>query len=212
MRWDIHGYRERLRRRLGQLRSVKTWQLLILLLFGVVLSAVFLRLNNLSMIEYRHAVIEADESGSVETLTKAVNNLHRYVSGHMNTSLGDGFYLAKSYDRARSEAMKAAGDSSNPDSKLYQEASVECQHERGNYVTCVMNKVSELGGPSTLVSELKLPRAELYKIDFVSPLWSPDAAGFSVAFCLFIVGLMLLRITGVIVLKLLLKRRFSHIS
>lgn len=216
MRWDKKAYRQRLRHRLKQLRAVKTWQLLVVLLFASILSATFLRLNNLNMIDFRHAVISADEKGDAEALKRSVNDLQRYVSGHMNTSLGDGFYLTASYERAREAAMKAASDASNPGSALYQQASVDCQTERfrvaGGYVQCVLNKVRELGGPSTLTSELKLPRSELYKIDFASPVWSLDPAGLSVAFSIFIILLILARLTGVGVLRLLLKQRFSSIS
>ncbi len=216
MRWDTKRYRERLHHRLKQLRAVKTWQLVILLLISVLVSATLLRLNSLTMAELRRAVIAADEKGDEATIQKTVNALGVYVGAHMNTDLQGGFYLSASYERARQAAVQAASDTSDPSSKLYQQASVQCQTERlqvaGGYVQCVLNKVSELGGPSTLQSELTLPRSEGYKVNFVSPLWSYDLAGLGVAISVIIVLVIVARITGVIILRALLKRRFQSIS
>lgn len=217
MRWDVKAYRERLRRRLKRLKAIKIWQLVVVFLLSLIISATFLRLNSLAMSELRRTVIAADEKGDTAAINKAVEALGAYVTSHMNTSLGDGFYLTASYERAREAAVQAAADTANPDSALYQQASVECQSASaraaygGYYVPCVLAKVKELGSAANLTSELQLPRAELYKINFISPLWSPDAAGFFVAISALILFIIIGRITGVIVLKLLLKRRFKTI-
>ena len=217
MRWDKQAYKERLRRWLKRLKAVKTWQLIILLLLSLIVSATMLRLNSLTMSELRKAVVAADAKGDEAALQKAITALGTYVTRHMNTSLGDGFYLTDSYERAREAAVQAAGDATNPDSALYQQASVQCQSATarapygGRYVPCVLAKVKELGSSSNLVSELQLPRYELFKINFVSPLWSPDPAGISVAISALILLIIIARITGVIILKLLLKRRFKSI-
>lgn len=210
-------YKERLHLRLKRLRMVKTWQLLVLLLLSLLVTATMFRLNSLQMSDLRRAVITADQKGDTVELTKAVDALGAYVTTHMNTSLGDGFYLTGSYERAREAAVQAAADTANPDSALYQKASVECQSASarapygGYYVPCVLARVKELGNTGALVQELQLPRYELYKINFVSPLWSPDAAGISSAISLLILLIIIARLTGVIVLKFLLKRRFDTI-
>ena len=183
---------------------------------SVLVSATLLRLNSLTMAELRRAVIAADEKGDTAAIQQTVNALGVYVGAHMNTDLQGGFYLSASYERARQAALQTVGDASDPNSKLYQQASVQCQTERlkvaGGYVQCVLNKVSDLGGPSTLQSELKLPRSETYKVNFVSPLWSYDLAGVGVAISVLIILIILARITGVLVLRALLKRRFQNIS
>lgn len=218
MRWDnSKAYRERVRQRLKHLKAIKTWQLVVLLLLSLLITATFFRLNSLTMSELRRAVIAADEKGDSAALHTATGALGSYVTAHMNTSLGDGFYLTASYERAREAAVQAAADTANPDSALYQQASVECQSASvraaygGLYVPCVLAKVKELGSSTTLTAELQLPRPELYKIDFVSPLWSPDGAGISVAISALILLMIIARITGVVVLKLLLKTRFKTI-
>lgn len=211
-------YREKIALYLKRLRGIKVWQLVVLLLLSALISATFLRLNSLNMSDLRKAVIAADQKGDASAIAKSVNQLGSYVSSHMNTDLGDGFYLSASYDRVRQAAITAAADTTDPSSKIYQQASVECQSASarapfgGLYVPCVQSRVRDLGGPSNLESELKLPRYETYKVDFVSPLWSPDLAGISVAISAIILLMIVVRLTGVVALRLLLKRRFQHIS
>lgn len=216
MRWEPMKYREQLRARLKRLNTVKTWQLVVLLLLSCIVAAIFLRLNNLGMMERRDAVIAADEKGDASQIDKAVNELQRYVTRHMNTDLGGGFYLTQSYERAREAAMQAASDTSNPNSAVYSQASIACQSssERaryGGYVACVLAKVDVVGGQGNLTSSLKLPPSELYKINFASPLWSFDLAGIFVALSTLIILVILIRATGVIILRVLLKRRYSHV-
>lgn len=217
MRWDTKAYRKRVHERLKRLKAIKIWQLVILLLLSTLISATFFRLNSLAMSDLRKAVIAADQKGDTAAIKKTVEALGAYVTTHMNTSLGDGFYLTASYERAREAAVRAAADTTNPDSAAYQQASVECQSASaraaygGYYVPCVLSKVQELGSSTSLVSELQLPRLELYKVNFVSPLWSPDPAGISVAISALILLIIIGRITGVILLKILLKRRFRTI-
>lgn len=216
MRWDNKVYRERLRLRLKRLRAIRIWQFFVLLLLSLLVSAIFLRLNSLAMSELRREVIVVDQKGDNEALKIAIEALGTYVTTHMNTSLGEGFYLTGSYERAREAAVQAAVDTTNPDSVLYQQASVECQSAStrapyGGYVPCVLARVQELGDSTVLTAELQLPRAELYKVNFVSPLWSPDGAGISVAISLLILLIIIARITGVIVQKMLVKSRFRAI-
>ena len=214
MRWD-NQHKDKLRQRVKRLRAVKTWQLVVLVLLGSIVAASFLRLNNLAMVERRQAVIEADEKGDATEIKATLGELQRYVTTHMNTSLDGGFYLAKSYERAREAAMAQAQDTSSPNSDAYRQAGIACQTERfrvaGGYVQCVINKVNALGGTANPVSELKLPPPELYKVNFASPTWSPDLAGFAVAFCVVILLVIIARFMGVVFLDLLLKRRFSNV-
>jgi len=56
---DKRGTRQAIRR----LEEIKTWQLVILLVMASFISATFLRLNNIGMIERRDAVINTDKEG-----------------------------------------------------------------------------------------------------------------------------------------------------
>lgn len=198
---------------------LKTWQLVILLFLGVLLSATFLRLNNLEMVERRTAVIAADEAGDKAAIQSTVLSLQRYVTRHMNTNLGNGFYLAKSYERDRDAALASANQSTNPSSSVYQQASIDCRERfqggresfRNDYVQCVVDRVSVLSPQTDTETSLNLPRADVYKINFSSPLWTPDLAGLSVLFCVLITLVIVGRLLLIGVLRLMLQNHYRSI-
>lgn len=200
-------------------KRISTWQLIIMLLIGLVLSASFLRLNNLEMDKRRTAVMQADKLADKEATKQGLIELQRYVSAHMNTSLGNGFYLEHQYNRDKEAALTAATSTTNPNSAVYQQASIECRNRfqggvasfRNDYVACVAERVRALS-PSTDPSVgLKLPKAESYYYNFASPLWSPDLAGIMVLFCLVVTSVILLRAIAALVLRMVLKHRFKTI-
>ncbi len=200
--------------------QVKTWQLCVLLVIGVVLSLSFLRLNNLGMDARRTVVQQADKKADKDATRLALVELQRYVSSHMNTSLGpNGFYLEHQYNRDKQSALNSATLDSNPNSAVYQQASIECRNRfqggvssfRNDYVACVAERVKTLSPSDDLTSGLKLPKAESYRYDFASPKWSPDLAGFSVLFCLIVTSVIVIRIIVASILRLVLKHRFKQI-
>ena len=217
MRWAPRNSQARNRRLLRRIQRVKTWQLIILLLLGMLLSATLLRLNNLGMDERRRAVIAADATGNSETLRKAVVELQRYVTRHMNTSLGNGFYLTQTYERDRDAALAVAGTETNPNSAVYQQASIECRSRfqggresfRNDYVKCVIDRVASLS-PQTEAT-LNLPKPEAYKINFVTPVWSLDLAGLAVAFCVLVAAVILGRLLLLGALRMMLRRHYRSV-
>lgn len=208
-----------LQRFLAKVKRIQTWQLVVMLVIGLVLSASFLRLNSLEMNDRREAVYQADKSADEEKIRMSIVELQNYVSSHMNTSLGDGFYLEHSYNRARDSALNIATNATNPNAAVYQQASIECQNRfqggvasfRNDYVACVAERVQALSPSPDIESGLNLPKAENYHYNFASPVWSPDLAGFTVLFCAIITSVILLRIVVAIILRILLKYRFKAV-
>lgn len=197
------------------LKAIKTWQLIGVLLVALVLTVSLLRLNNLGMVERREAVKAADMTGDQEQLREALVDLQHYVSSHMNTSLGsNGIALEHSYNRAVESWARDSSDQINPNSDVYQQASIDCQSRwqgdvesfRNDYVRCVAERVAALDGAEEDISGK--PRADTYQINFASPIWSPDLAGFAVLFCLLITGVILARFSLLVVLRIVL--RISH--
>lgn len=219
MRWDTLTDKARYRRTLRAVQLLKTWQLVILLLLGILLSATLLRLNNLGMVERRSAVVAADEKGDQAVLRESIVELQRYVSRHMNTNLENGFYLSKTYERDRDAALTAAGSTTNPSSAIYQQASVECRSRfqggresfRNDYVQCVIEKVASLSPQASAEASLNLPKPEAYKVNFASPAWTPDLAGLSVAFCALITLVIIGRLVLLGVLRSLLRKHYRSI-
>jgi hypothetical protein len=205
---------------LNYLRSVKTWQLLIVLLLVTLVAATFLRMNNLGMVDRRSAVLAADEQGDKQAVKSALLELQRYMSSHMNTELNGGLYLSHSYERDRAAALEAATGSTNPNSAVYQQASVECRSRfrggvasfRNDYVQCVVEKVGSLSSGQDPAQGLKLPRAGNYHYDFVSPSWTPDLAGLTVAIGILIIVVIVVRLAALGILHLMLRRAYhSHV-
>lgn len=209
------------KRRLHQyvtiLRRVKTWQLVVVLFLVLLAAASLLRLNNIGMVERREAVIQADRSGDAAATKEALVGLQHYISSHMNTDLDKGVYLVAAYERDRNAAIEAAGETNNPNSDVYQQASVECRARfqggvdsfRNDYVQCVINRVAELGEGEDPAAGLQLPRADAYRYDFASPLWTPDAAGLTVLLAVIITLIIIGRLIGLGILHLLLKRHYQ---
>jgi hypothetical protein len=191
------------------IRRLKVWQLLIILALFVVASAFLLRQNNLEMVRLRSLVEQADQqNGDVQ---KALLNLQHYMSGHMNTSLGDGVALQYSYQRAYEAAVQAAANSSNPQAALYTQVELECRpvFERTQsfpaYTQCAHDRLAQLSPGQDALTALKAPPAELYKVNYTSPLWSPDVAGFGVLLAV-LTGLMLMsRLIAYLVLRAILR-------
>jgi hypothetical protein len=83
------------------------------------------------MIQLREKVYEADKSnGDVNT---ALNNLRRYVYGHMNTNLSSGgnaikppIQLKYSYERLQATEQKRVD---NANSNVYTQAQLYCQQQ-----------------------------------------------------------------------------------
>lgn len=159
------------------------------------------------MIERRNAVISADEVGDAEIIKNRLYDLQRYVSSHMNTNLGQGVYLESSYKR---DVQKAYSSAEN-DSNVYRLADEYCKPRFSSwsqsYVQCIASKLSEYPESGSAI----FPNTKAYIHDFVSPLWSPDFAGLTVLLCLFLLTVIIIRFIGYLLLKILLKRRFSSI-
>lgn len=219
MRWATLTDKATYRRILRGVRRLKTWQLIIILLLGVILSAALLRLNNLEMVKLRSEVIAADEKGNDQATRAAIVKLQDYVTHHMNTSLDNGFYLSKTYERDRDAALAAANQATNPNSAVYQQASIECRSRfqggresfRNDYVQCVIQRVSALSPQTDVEQTLNLPKADAYKVNFSPPFWAPDLAGLAVAFCALVTLVILGRLLLLLGLRLLLRRHYRSI-
>lgn len=133
------------------------------------------------MLTLRNSVYVADKNNGDVSL--ALNELRLFVHGHMNTGLSSGtnaikppIQLKYTYERLV-QAEEARAEQAN--AKVYTEAQNYCQAQNStdfsgrNRVPCVSDYVTSHG-----VSVNTVPSA-LYQFDFISPIWSPDLAGWS---------------------------------
>jgi hypothetical protein len=207
--------KKRVQKSIKQLQRVKTWQLVILFILMSFLAATFLRLNNIGMIERRTAVTDADSAGDSQITKNRLYDLQTYVASHMNTDMGKGVYLESSYRRDVQTAYTLAARDINPNGNIYKKAQEVCAPKFTGYsyayLQCTTNELAKYPASDNLISSINLPQPEMYLHDFVSPLWSPDFAGWSVLVCIAIFTMIIVRITSVGILKLLLKHHYKSI-
>lgn len=194
------------------LGRAKTWQLVFILIIMGFASATLLRLNNLSMVELRHKVELADKAGDSQAIRQSLAELQHYASSHMNAYPGV-VYLKESYNRDYSQALAQGASNRNPNSDIYQQASIACRARfqggvasfRNDYVSCVAAAVGNL--PPEQQQAIDLPNPGTYRYSFSSPLISLDIAGVSVIVILILFCFIIAKVTGAIALKLILKKR-----
>lgn len=206
--------RKQVKRNIKRLQRVKTWQLVILLILMGFVSATFLRLNNIGMLQRRAAVLEADQTGDDNKTKDRLTELQHFVSAHMNTDVGKGVYLEYSYNRAYQAALNTASGESNPNGNIYKKVQEVCMPKYKSwsysYVMCVADELDKYPSSGNLTSQISVNQA-LYVHDFASPAWSPDFAGWSLIICVVILIMILARITSVAILRVILHRRYSSI-
>lgn len=164
-----------------KLRPVSYWYFFGLFVFFAVIGVWGLRQNNLRAIELRDKVAAVDkENGDVEA---ALRELRAHVYGHMNANLASGtgiqhpIQLKYRYERLV-KAEKARVDKANKN--IYTKAQRHCERKYpasssgGPRVPCIAQYVTKNGEKQKSIPD------DLYKFDFVSPLWSPDLAGISI--------------------------------
>lgn len=200
------------------LERVKTWQLVMLLILSLFMTASFLRLNNIGMIERREAVYSADTAGDDYVTADRLYDLQRYASNHMNANTGD-VYLDKKYQRDVEaivrEAEEANSESSARSAALLEQAYQVCRDRYPGYSTaytlCVSSEQAKIPANEIDVARAEFPSPALYRYNFISPLWSPDFAGWFTLASIVLAILIVLRVIAGIVLHLLLKRRYRSI-
>ncbi len=207
--------RQSVRKSIKQLQRVKTWQLLILLVLLCFIAATFLRLNNTGMIARRNAVADADKSANTNEISARIYDLQRYSAAHMNADTGV-FYLQEQYNRdVKRQAEESGGTGSAKALEIRKAADAVCKPQfygwSPQYVRCYVNELNKYGANEISESELTLPNSALYRYSFVSPVWSPDFAGWSIVGAFAILILIIARLVGLGILRLLLRRHYREL-
>ncbi|NTW61302.1 hypothetical protein HGB24_01255 [Candidatus Saccharibacteria bacterium] len=207
--------KRQIRQSIKKLQRVKTWQLVLILILIIFVNATLLRLNNVGMVERRKAVISADEIGDDRVTQDRLYDLQKYVTSHMNTDMGKGMYLIGARKRDAAAIYASASNDSNPNGNIYKKAQEVCAPQFSSYssayLQCTMNELSKYPASSDLISQINLPSAEAYLRVYASPVWSPDFAGWSLVVSVVILIMIIVRITSVIILRIMLKKHYSSI-
>lgn len=202
------------RRSIKQLQVIKTWQLIILLVLMLFVSATFLRMNNVGMVSRRNAVAAADKSGDIDQIQQRLYDLQRYSAAHMNTDTGV-MYLQEQYNRDVQRQAEAASTSGSIKALEIRRAAEDVCKPQFNgwspaYVQCYVNELDKHPADE-ITSQLTPPSSALYRYSFISPLWSPDFAGFSLLISALIGLAIVLRLLGIIILRAMLKHHYREL-
>ena len=167
------------------------------------------------MVERRTAVVSADDSGDATATINRLYDLQRYVSAHMNTDLGKGVYLESSYKRDYQAAIDAAASDNNPNGNIYKKAQEVCapQFTRYSYayLQCTTGELAKYPAASDPASSVKEPALNTYLHSYVSPLWSPDFAGWSVLVSIVLAVMIIVRLVALGILRAVLHRHYKSI-
>lgn len=189
-------------------RTVKTWQLLLLLIIFLTISVLALRHNNLTMVKLRNDVITADEKG-VGT-ADALAELNEYIFKHMNTQVVRPIELVNTYNRQAQAVVESAQRGSGRD--IYAEGTAACER-RGiplsSIAQCITNYANN-NAASVAQKKITLPDKSLFTYSFSSPRWTPDLAGFSLLITVVISLWLLARLIEYIAVRLVVRHRLKN--
>ena len=192
------------------LKKLQKFSYVYIVLALVVSAGVFVysyRQNNIRALELRDRLMQVDaEDGDIET---ALRELREFIHSHMNAQLDggeSGIYppIQLKYHYERLVAVEQARVESQNE-QIYTEAQNYCESVVPSRVTrdrvpCIQDYVSARG-----VEAPQPVKDSLYKFNFVSPIWSPDLAGWS-----FIVAALLsIVLVSRLLLELWLRNRLS---
>ena len=161
-----------------RIRPIKTPYLLVAFVIFAGGAAVALRHNYTRMTTLRSAVYVADQSGN--GVEQSLQNLRKYVGGHMNTNLAtaDGVYPPIQLKYTYTRLQQAEQDRVNAtNSQVYTDAQHTCEAKYpgsfsgGPRVPCIEQYVKDNGTTAHAIPDA------MYKFNFASAQWSPDAAG-----------------------------------
>lgn len=220
-----------IKKHLKGLRQVKTWQLALILLPLLFISATLLRFDHIKMTDLKAEVTEADESGDDDAIAEALKNLKEFTfshtviniiekNGEQYVTFGTGpIYLEHQYQRKASEALVAAeaqaGNDDNPNGNVFAKAMDVCKplaiqngwtwNSQG-YLDCMTGEINKYPTSDRIEDTYaaSLPSTALFRYDFASPAWTPTLSGLVMLLCVVLIVVIFIRILIWCVLRLAL--------
>ncbi len=210
-------------------RKIKTWVLVVILVFLLFADATLLRINHVKMTELRAEVLTADEAGDDAKISEALEKLTDFVFNHIvinvvddngeqRITFGTGpFYLENTYRKAASAALAEAeanlSSDANPNGNVYQMASETCKAQAiqngwnwdsPEYMNCMLTEIQKYPAADEItdVIQAKLPSTELYRKNYASPIFVPTLEGFLLLLTVIVIVVIFIRILIWIVLRL----------
>lgn len=204
----MRGWRQHRLLKHWRKRHIKNWHILLLLVFLTMCTVYFLRQNNLTMDRLRNNVVQADETdGDIAGSIKALNE---HVFKHMNTRIVRPIELVNTYNKQAQIAIEAASKSTGRD--VYAEATANCER-RGIPLSSIAQCAADYALANTEGSQgqkITLPDKNLFTYTFVSPKWTPDAAGVSLLLTGATLLWLVMRIVEYVLVRVIVRRRLKN--
>ena len=165
--------------------------LVALLVLFVTLSVYGLRQNNIEMVKLKNQLITADKNNG--DVNGDLNKLRLFIYNHMNTtpSSSNGVYppiqLKYTYQRLLAADQVIA---STTGVATQAQAVTYCSELGSGYTSSELATCESWYLTTTQPGTTPTVPAALYQFDFISPIWSPDLAGFSILISLAILIVM----------------------
>ena len=183
------------------------------------------------MTNLRSAVLAADKEGNEVILADSLNALKNFTTSHTVVNIVDDngskkiefgtgvFYLEQSYLTAASEILQKASEAEinddNPNGNVYALVSAVCRPQAiangwswnsPEHIACWQTELakypaSEVEGETV---QVKLPSTELYRREYVSPVWTPTASGFVILITLILGVVIFIRFLIWVILEITL--------
>ena len=212
-----------------KIHKVKTWKLLLLLVPLLFVDATLLRMDHIKMTELRDAVLEADKNGDDEEISKALEELKRFVfsnivinivddNGNKKITFGTGpFDLGHQYIRAANKALEEAEKTvavdSNPNGNIYAMASEVCRPQAiangwnwndAGYINCMMGEIQKYPAADEIDDTIivNLPSKDLYRKNYAAPMWAPTLTGFMFLITFIVIVVIFIRALMWVLLRL----------
>lgn len=209
--------------------KIHTWQLFLILIPLLFLTATFLRLDHVKMTELRSAVLDADASGDEDKLTGSLSELAEFTrkniivniteeNGLQKLTFGTGpFYLEQTYrrdaEKAIAEAEAKSSDDTNPYGNIFASAMNICKPQAISagwawnsepYLNCMTSEINKYPASEDLTSQLiaDIPSTELYRKEFSSPIWTFSISGLLILLCLILIAVIFIRLFIWLIIRL----------
>ena len=189
-------------------KSIKTWQIALLVVIFSVCSALTLRSNNLQMVYLRQQVIAADTKGV--GVSERLRQLNSYIFKHMNTQVVRPIELVGTYNRQAQAVIQNAQKGSGRD--IYAEGTAACER-RGIPLSSIAQCIAQYANQnaqSVAEQKIRLPDKNLFVYSFASPLWTPDLAGISVLLTVVFTIWLLTRLIEFLIVRLIVRHRLKN--
>lgn len=216
---------------LKKVRPLKTWQLLLILVPILFITATMFRFDHIKMATLKDAVLAADLEENDEKINIALIALKKFTFSHIVINVVDDngnqklifgtgpFYLEKQYIRAATVALEKAkanlANDTNPHGNIYSLAANTCRipaikngwaWNNPKYINCMLTEINKYPATNNLESQIvaSLPSTELYRHNYASPIWAFSLSGCLIILIFLIVVVIFIRFIVWLILRLYL--------